>query len=161
MSASLRSGWALGLVIVAATTVWWLASTRLALQSGAPSLLLADRALAGLALARAMVLCVFALRTGSLAPARSAIQAGLLLTAAAWPLVLLCWSAANVLPREVLAVELGLFVWAAILAVLGRAIARVLEAGGSAAAVSTSLGLLLACGLWLSRHHWLVMGGSG
>lgn len=161
MSASLRSGWALGLVIVAATTTWWLASTRLALQSAAPSVVLADRALAGLVLARAMVLCIFALRVGSLVPSRRAIQAGLLLAAAAWPLVLLCWSAASVSPSEVLAAELGLLAWAAVLAVIGRTIARALPASGSAAAVSTSLGLLLACGLWLGRHHWLVTGGSG
>lgn len=161
MSTSLRSGWALGLVIVAATTTWWLASTRLALQSGASSPVLADRALAGLVLARAMVLCVFALRVGSLVQSRRAMQAGLLLAAAAWPVVLLCWSAANISPLVVLAAELGLLVWATILAVLGRTIARALEASGSAAAVSTSLGLLLAGGFWLSRHHWLITGGSG
>ena len=82
-----RLGAVVGLALAAMLAVWWLGSTRLALDQGGDTGRAAVVALQALWLTRALALVMLALRVGALHGTRVGAVASLGLVAPAWPLV--------------------------------------------------------------------------
>ena len=84
-----------GLALAAAVALWWLGSSRLALDHGSdPSRSAAD-ALHALLLVRAIVLAMLSLRESTARGWRAGAAAALTLIAPSWPVVVLAWSAST------------------------------------------------------------------
>jgi len=136
-----------GLLLAAAVALWWLGSSRIALDRGSDASRHAAHALLTLALARGMVLAVLGLRLGAVFGGRVGSLAGLGLLAPAWPVVVLAWSASTA------AMEAGLLAGAAALALVGAGLRRALRPA-TAELLATALGTLLVAALWFGRGLW-------
>jgi hypothetical protein len=146
---------ALGLVLAAAVAIWWLGSTRLALERGTDAAVPAADALAASWIVRAMVLAVVATTLGALRGVRQSAQAATLLLAPAWPLVALAWSASTLAAPWPWVMEAVLLAAAAVLAWAGQGLRRLLPSDAWAQPMSSGVGVILASLLWAMRGHWL------
>lgn len=142
-----------GLLLAAAVALWWLGSSRIALDRGSDASRHAAHALLTLALARGMVLAVLGLRLGAVFGGRVGSLAGLGLLAPAWPVVVLAWSASTAAMAPWLLAEAGLLAGAAALALVGAGLRRALRPA-TAELLATALGTLLVAALWFGRGLW-------
>lgn len=140
-----------GLALAGALSLWWLGSSRLALDNGADASRPAADLLQALWLVRAMVLAVFCLRVAALAGWRAGAAFGLALVAPAWPLLVLAWSASAVTLVQVVLAEALLLVACGALPLFGLGLRRLLRHAAPAEAVATLAGLALMAALWLTR----------
>ncbi len=139
-----------GLVLAAAVALWWLASTRLALNDGSDASQRAVGMLLALCLLRGMALALLSLRAGGLHGWRVGIGHSLALIAPAWPLLVLAWNASS-LPLTTMALAEGLLLLAGVvLPLLGAGVGRLLRQPDLAEATATLLGTGLAAALWCS-----------
>ncbi len=143
-----------GLLIAACVAIWWLGSTRLALDSGADASRAAAAALELLWLVRALVLVMQGLRIGALRGWRVGGVAALALVAPAWPVVALAWSASNAPWTRVALGEALLVLACPVLALSGQGLQRVLRRADLAEVLATVLAAALATALWLTRGAW-------
>jgi hypothetical protein len=151
-----RLGALTGLALAAVVAIWWLGGTHRALDDGSDATRLAAVALQLLWLARALVLAVGGAVSGALQGWRTAAVAGLLVAAPAWPLGVLAWSASDVSPWSLLAAEAGLLLLAVLLPGLGVLLRRALPGPEASELLATTLGVLLALGLWWAHgQRWL------
>ena len=140
-----------GLLLAAAAALWWLGSTRLALDDGSDAGQRAADTLVALGLARGIALALFGLRAGALRGWRAGAIQALGLIAPSWPLVGLAWSASTAALLQVALVE-GLLLFAgAVLPLVGRGLGRLLRRADLADAAATALGVGLAAALWYLR----------
>ncbi len=153
-----RLGMLLGLAIAAAVAAWWLAATRLALGQAMGTAGLAASALAGLWLARAMVLALFALRAGALGGWRLGATSSLALVVAAWPVVLAAASAGTRPATGIVLAEIVLLAAGLVLPAVGQGLRTLLRAPAPAVLVGTVLGGALAAATWMWSAVWT--GGS-
>lgn len=142
---------AMGLALAGAFALWWLGSTRLALEKGADASRPSAEALQALWLVRGMVVAIVAVRLGALRGWRPAAAAALVLMAPAWPLVVLAWSASTVPWQQVAAAECLLLPGAVALALVGQGLGRTLRRAELAEIIATAIGVTLALALWLMR----------
>ena len=159
--ARLRRGAALtGLALAGAVALWWLGSTRLALERGSDAARSADDALQALWLARGVALAVLGPRCGVVRDWRPAAGAGLALLAASWPLLLLAWSASAVPLGQAARAEGLLLVAALALPLLGQGLRHLLRSDEAAdlAAVAAGVAVAAAC-LLVQRGLWAVVPG--
>jgi hypothetical protein len=152
---SIRQAAVSGLALAAATALWWLGSTRLALQEGADAGRIAEDTLRIAWAVRGTLLVLLGARTGALRGWRSGARESLTLCAQSWPVLVLAWAASPLPWSLVLARELVLLAAGAALPWLGERLARMLPKQELADALSTGLGVALAAALWLGRGHWL------
>jgi hypothetical protein len=143
-----------GLALAAAVALWWLGSTRLALDHGADASRSAADALQALWLARALLLATLGLRAGALQGWRGGSGAALALTAPAWPVVVLAWSASSASPAQAALAEAVLLAGSLALPLAGRGLQRLLPRAGFASVLATALGAALAAAVWLGRSLW-------
>jgi hypothetical protein len=143
-----------GVVLAGAAALWWLGSTRLALEDGSDASLRAVGMLVALWLVRAMALALLSLRAGALRGWRAGTAQALGLIAPSWPLLVLAWSASTVTLAQVVLAEGLLLVASVVLPLIGQGIGRVLRRVDVAEATATTLGAGLAAALWYWRGPW-------
>lgn len=154
-----RLGMLLGLSVSAAVATWWLAATQLALRQAVGTAGLAAAALAGLWLARAMLLAPFALRAGAVTGWRTGATSSLAIVLAAWPVVLAAASAGTRAASAIVIGEFALLIAGVTLPAVGQGLRTLLRSPGSAVLASTVLGGALTAALWMWGHAWT--GASG
>jgi len=143
-----------GLALAAAAALWWMGSSRLALDDGSDASHKAAGALVALWLVRGMALALLSLRAGVLRGWRAGAAQALGLIAPSWPLVVLAWSASTAALTQVALAE-GLLLAAAItLPLVGHGLRRLLRPADLAEALATMLGVGLAAALWYLRGPW-------
>jgi hypothetical protein len=143
-----------GLVLAAAVALWWLGSTRLALDHSSDAGRASADALQALWLARAIALALLGVRTGALRGWRGGAAAGLALIAPAWPLAVLAWTASATPWIHAAGAEIALLGAAAVLPLIGLGLRRALRQVELAEASGTALGAALASALWFARGLW-------
>ena len=134
--------------------MWWLGSTRLALDHGADAGRCADDALQALLLVRVMALAMVSVRVGALRGWRPGVAAGLGLIAPSWPVVVLAWSAGTRLVTHVALAEVLLLAGSVALPLVGLGVRRVLQKAELAVVTGTALGIALAASAWVTRGLW-------
>ncbi len=140
-----------GLALAAAAALWWLGSTRLALDAGSDAGHRAADVLVALWLVRGMALALLSLRAGVLRGWRAGAAQALGLIAPSWPLVVLAWSASTAAVTQVALAEGLLLVAGAALPLLGQGLRRLLRWADLAEVAATMLGVGLAAALWYLR----------
>jgi hypothetical protein len=143
-----------GVALAAATAVWWLGSTRLALDHGTDAGRCADDALQVLLLVRVMALAMLSVRVGALRGWRPGATAGLGLIAPSWPVVVLVWSAGTRSATQVALAEVLLLAGSAALPLAGLGLHRLLRKTELAVAAGTVLGTALAASAWITHGFW-------
>lgn len=143
-----------GLALAAALGLWWLGSTRLALEHGADAARSSADTLQAAWLMRGLVLPLLALRVGALHGWRTGAAGCLALVVCAWPLVVLAWSASAAPLSQLATIECLLLAAAVALPLLGRGLRRVMRRAELAELVATAAGLALAASAWLTRSAW-------
>lgn len=147
-----------GLALAAAVALWWLGSTRLALDSGSDASRSADAALQLLWLVRGMALVLLGTRVAALRGWAPGLAVALGLVAPAWPLVVLAWSASAAPFGHVALLELLLLAGCLMLPLLGLGLRRALRqtsvADGLGDALGTVVGAALAAAVWFTRGLW-------
>lgn len=154
-----RLGMLLGLTVAAAAATWWLAATQLALRQSMSTVALAAALLAGLWLARAMLLAPFALRAGAVGGWRHGTSATLAIVVAAWPVVLAAASAGTRPVTGIVLGELALLVAGTALPAVGHGLRTLLRSPGTAVLAGTVLGGALAAALWMWGTAWSSLNG--
>ncbi|MBP6226175.1 MAG: hypothetical protein KA439_14015 [Rhizobacter sp.] len=144
-----------GLALAATVALWWLGSTRIALDQAGDASRAAAAALLALWVVRGMVLAPLGLRAGALSGWRAGAAAAALLLAPAWPLLILVWSASTVPLLPAALVELSLLSAGVVLPLLGQGLRRALGRPELAEVVATALGLALASTAWVLRDIWV------
>jgi hypothetical protein len=139
-----------GLVLAVAIAVWWMGSTRLALDHGTDAGRSAADALNALWLVRGMALAILSVRAGALYGWRRGAKAGLGLISLSWPLVALAWSASATSLTQVMLAELLLLVGSAALPLIGLFLRRSLRRVELAVMAGTGVGTALAAALWVA-----------
>jgi hypothetical protein len=148
-----------GLVLTMAVALWWLGSSRLALDRGSDASRAAVDALHALWLVRGMALALLGPRGGPSGGWRNGIAATLPLVAPAWPLVVVAWSASTISLTQVAVMESLLLAAGIALPLLGRVLRRALRQGDLADAAATCVGVALAASWWLTRDIWMLPAG--
>jgi len=139
-----------GLALAAAIAVWWLGSTRPALDHGTDAGRNAADALNALWLVRGMALAMLSVRAGALYGWRRGAKAGLGLISPSWPLVALAWSASATSLTQVALAELLLLAGSAALPLIGLFLRRSLRRVELAVMAGTGVGTALAAALWFA-----------
>jgi hypothetical protein len=147
----------IGVALAMVAAVWWLSSTRLALDRGADAARSAADVLQALWLVRGMALAVSSLRMGALHGWRTAVAANVCLIAASWPVVLLAWAASTAPFSTVLLGESLLLAATLALPLIGVGLRRWLHDGERAAIVGTAFGVALAAAVWLKHSSWIMV----
>jgi hypothetical protein len=148
-----------GLLLTMAVAVWWLGSSRLALDRGSDASRAAGDALQALWLVRGMALALVGPRAGLSGNWRTGLAASLPLVAPAWPLVVVAWSASTISLTQVALMESLLLAASVALPLLGRAMRRALGQGDLADATAAGVGVALAASWWLVRGTWMLSAG--
>ena len=146
----------IGLVLAAAVGVWWLGSTRLALDRGSDAGRSAADGLHALWLVRGMALATLGARVGALRGWWQGSTTALALLAPAWPVLVLAWSASATPLMHVALAELLLLVAAVTLPLIGLGLRRALRLSELADLVATGLGAVLAATLWHTLGLWVL-----
>lgn len=143
-----------GVAVAASVALWWLGSTRLALDHGSDASRFAADALSALWLVRAVAVATLGLRAGALRGWRPGAAQALGLIGPSWPLVVLVWSASTTpLMRTALA-ELLLLIAAVALPLVGGWLRRALRQSELAVVLGTAAGAALAASVWLTHGAW-------
>lgn len=148
-----------GLALAVVVAVWWLGSTRLALDDGADSSRSAAQALLALWLARAMVLALLGVRFGASRGWQAGTAAGLGWVAPSWPVLLLAWSASAAPLLQVALAELALLAASLALPLIGLGLRRALRQAEFADLAATTVGAALAALLWFTQAAWALAFG--
>ena len=143
-----------GVALAAAVTLWWLGSTRLALDHGSDGSRSSATTLHALWLVRGIGLALLAVRVGALHGWRPGTAQALALIAPSWPVVVLVWSASPAAWTQVALAEALLLASGIALPLVGVGLRRALRRQGLAELVGTALGTALAACLWLTRGSW-------
>ena len=153
-SLSLRLCAASGIAFAAAVALWWLASTRIALDQGSDASRLAAQALNALWFVRGASLALLGARFCTPRGWRPGALAALGLIAPAWPLVVLVWSASTAAAARVVLAESLLLAAALALPLFGLGLRRALRWPALAETAATAVGTALAAAWWLARGFW-------
>jgi hypothetical protein len=150
-----RLGFLIGLLIAAVVAAWWLGASRIALTQGGGTSAIAQSALIGLWLTRAMALAPFALRAGALGGARSALVASFALLLVSWPLVLAAWQASMLPATRLLLGEGALLAGGGLLALIGATLPTLFRSARNALIIATMLGVVISVATWSWGGAWM------
>lgn len=156
---STRLGLALGVTLATATAVWWLGASRVALQSGGDTALLAAQALFVLGVLRAMLVAVSAPRIAVVDGYSAGVRSAIPIVTTAWPVVALAWTAGADSIAHTVLVEVALLGGALAAPVVGHVLARWRRIGAAAVSLASLAGVALACCVWLLSVHWRQLAG--
>lgn len=145
-----------GLALAAATALWWLGSTRLALDHGADAGHSAAAALNALLLVRGMALALLCVRVGAARGWRPGMTAGLGLVAPSWPVVAFAWSASTASLAHVVLAEFVLLAGCAALPLVGAGLRHLLRQAQLALVIGTGVGTAMAASMWVTFGVWSV-----
>jgi hypothetical protein len=143
-----------GLALAAAVSLWWLGSTRLALDDDSDASRIAAEALQVAWLVRGMGLSLMSVRMGALRGWRAGAEEALGLIAPSWPLLALAWTASTVSWLSMALAELALLAAGVALPLVGHVLRRALQRVELADSLAMLLGVMLAAALWLSPSLW-------
>lgn len=143
-----------GLALAAAVALWWLGSSRLAIEDGADTDRAAADALLALWLARGMAVSLLSLRVGALHGWRPGAMAAMVLIAPSWPLMVAAWSASTMPFAQVMLTEMVLLAAGFVLPLVGLGLLKLLREAERAELVATAVGALMAASVWLTRGLW-------
>ena len=147
-----------GITLAGALALWWLGSSRLALDNGADASRPAADVLHALWLVRAMVLALLCPRVAALGGWRAGAASGLAVVAPAWPVLVLAWSASGVPLAQMALAETLLVAACGLLPLLGLGLRRLLRQAAPAEAAAMLVALALIAALWFTRGSWLLPG---
>jgi hypothetical protein len=156
---STRLGLALGITLATAAAVWWLGASRVAIQSGGDTALLATQALLVLGVLRAMLIAVSAPRVAARDGYSAGVRSAIPIVTTAWPVVALAWMASADSVARTMMVEGALLCGALASPVTGHVLARWRRDSASAVPLATLAGVALACCVWLLSVHWRPLAG--
>jgi len=139
-----------GLALAIAVALWWVGSSRLALDHGTDAARGAADALKTLWLVRGMALAMLSVRAGALYGWRRGAKGGLGLISLSWPVVALAWSASAASLTLVVLAELLLLAGSAALPLIGLFLRRWLRRVDFAVMAGTAIGTALAAALWVA-----------
>jgi len=139
-----------GLALAIAVALWWVGSSRLALDHGTDAARGAADALKTLWLVRGMALAMLSVRAGALYGWRRGAKGGLGLISLSWPVVALAWSASAASLTLVVLAELLLLAGSAALPLIGLFLRRWLRRVDFAVMAGTAVGTALAAALWVA-----------
>jgi hypothetical protein len=145
---STRLGLALALALAGVVAVWWLGASRIAIEGGVDTTVLAGNALFVLVLTRAMLVAVLAPRTAAIGGYVAGLRTCLPVVSVAWPIVALAWAASDHGIARTLSAEAVLLAGAVLAPLVGRGLARVMKQGALLEAVATATGIAIACCIW-------------
>lgn len=143
-----------GIAIAAAVALWWLGSTRLALDRGSDAGRSAADALQSLWLVRGMAVAMLSVRVGALQGWRAGVETALGMVAPAWPVAALAWSATATPWPQLAMAECALLAACIALPWLGSTLRRALRRAELALIVATALGCAVAASLWVAHGSW-------
>jgi hypothetical protein len=143
-----------GLALAATVALWWMGSTRLAIDSGQDASRSAADALQAVWLARGLALAVPSARSAALRGWHTGVAVAVGLIAPSWPLVVLAWCASAVSLEQVLLAELLLIAAGVALPLIGDGVRRVLPHEEFAELTATGVGTVLAAAIWFARGGW-------
>jgi hypothetical protein len=143
-----------GLALAAAIALWWLGSTRLALDQASDASRPATDTLNALGLVRGMVLAILGVRVGASCGWRAGVAAAMLLVAPSWPVLALAWSASAAPWTQLALTELLLLSACVALPLLGHGLSRALRQAELVEVIGTGVGAALAASVWLTRGAW-------
>ena len=156
---STRLGLSLGITLATATAVWWLGASRVAIQSGGDTALLAAQALFVLGVLRAMLIAIAAPRVAAKDGYSAGVRSAIPIVTTAWPVVALAWMAGADSAARTVLVEVALLCGALVAPVAGHVVARWRRGSASAVPLATLAGVALACCVWLLSVHWQQFAG--
>lgn len=143
-----------GLTLAATMALWWLGSSRIALDRVSDAGRASADALQALWLVRGMALALVSVRVAALRGWHPGMAVGLMLIAPAWPVLVLVWSASTLPWLTAAVVELLLVAASFVLPLFGQALRRAVPRAESAEVIATSIGLALASAVWVTRALW-------
>jgi hypothetical protein len=143
-----------GLAIAAAGAMWWLGSTRLALEKGSDPGRSAAATLHAMWLVRALALALLVPRAGAIRGWRAGAGEALALVAPCWPVLVLAWSGCSAPWLQVVLAECLLLAGAAVLPLVGQGLQRALPRAELADMASTAVGAALAAAVWVAAGLW-------
>jgi hypothetical protein len=148
-----------GLALAAAVALWWLGSTRLAIDRGADAGRSSSDVLHVAWLVRALLVPVLGLRVGALRGGRAGAVTALAIVAPSWPVLVLAWSASTASLSQTALAEGLLLVAAIALAFVGQGLGRVLPRTDVAEPIASVVGVAFAAVVWLAHDRWLFSSG--
>jgi hypothetical protein len=150
----LRLAAATGLALAAAVALWWLGSTRIALDRGSDAAAASAAALHAAWLVRGVAVVVIGLRIGALRGWRAGAASALGIVAPMWPLLVPAWSASTAPLPPLLLSEALLLVACAVVPLAGTGLRRLLRRADAAELAATAIGCTLATAIWWSPGPW-------
>ena len=144
-----RLGLALGLTLTAATAAWWLASSRIAIEGGADTSVLAGNALFVLVLTRAVLVALLGPRSAAIGGYTAGLGSCVPVVSAAWPVVVLAFAASDHGAVPALAAEAMLLAGAVLAPLPGLGLARVVRRGPMLEILAAVVGVVLASAVWM------------
>lgn len=151
---SRRLAAATGLALAAAVALWWLGSTRTALDRGSDAAAASAAALQAAWLVRGMAVAIFGLRVGALRGWRAGGVTSLAIVAPMWPVLVVAWSASTAPLPPLLMAELLLLAACAAVPLAGSGLRRLLRRPDAADLAATAIGCALATAIWLPPGPW-------
>ncbi len=145
---------ATGLALAAAVALWWLGSTRIALDRGSDAAPASAAALQAAWLVRGMAVMVIGLRIGAVRGWRAGAASALGIVAPMWPLLVLAWSASTAPLSPLLLSEALLLAACAAVPLAGSGLHRLLRRADAAELAATAIGCALATAIWWSPGPW-------
>ncbi len=143
-----------GLALAGVLAVWWLGSTRVAIDRGVDPGPRSTEILQMAWLARAMLVPALGVRVGALRGWRSGAASTLALVVPSWPIVALAGSA-SVVPLWALAfTECLLLAGAIALPAIGPGLRRVVPRADTAEALASMIGVVLAASVSFAYSAW-------
>jgi hypothetical protein len=143
-----------GLALAAAVALWWLGSTRLAIDHGSDTSRSAASALRVLWVVRGMAVAILAVRLGALRGWRPGAAAALAVIAPSWPVVVLAWAASSAPWTTIAAAECALLAAGLALPLIGAGLRRMLRSPELTDLLATALGATLGAALWFAQGLW-------
>jgi hypothetical protein len=157
---STRLGLALGITLATATAAWWLGASRVAIQGGGDTALLAAQVLFVLGMLRAMLIAVSAPRVAARDGYAAGVRSAIPIVTTAWPVVALAWAASADSVARTLLVEGALLCGALAAPVAGHVLARWRQDSASAVPLATLAGVALASCVWWLSVNWRPLAGG-
>jgi len=145
-----RQAATIGLALAGAIALWWLGSTRLALDNGADPGRSAAAALQALLLVRGLALVLLSVRASTVHGWLAGVTAAFALVAPAWPLVALTLSASTAPLAQVAGAECLLLAGCLALPLLGWGLRCALRKPELAELMATVASTMLAASWWFA-----------
>ena len=148
-----------GLALAAAVALWWLGSTRIAIDRGSDPGRSSTEALQIAWLARAMLVSALCVRVGASRGWHSGAASALALVVPSWPIVAIAWSASAVPAWPMVFAESFLLAAVVALPAIGHGLRRVVRRLEVVEVIASAIGIALAASVALAHDAWAFPSG--